>query len=139
MIAVAACVMMVLWTPRPEPLAWGWNRPGTFVSDVTSEEYLDRLADRAAEWSGRPHDTPDQLRRDLTDFRRACETLLATSHDRLPPVQRDELLKRCRKWRDKFDSQLAALEAGGNVNDIRQDADKTVGSLVTALRIRFAS
>ncbi len=135
----AAVLVMVWWTPRHEPLAWGWNRPGTFASDVTAEEYLDRLADRAAEWSGRPHDTPDQLRRDLTDFRRACLALLEAPHDRLPPAQRDELLKRCRKWRDKFDAQLAAIDAGGNVNDIRQDADKTVGSLVTALRKRFAS
>ena len=138
LIAVAVLVM-VLWTPRHEPLAWGWNRPGTFVADVTAEKYLDRLADRADEWSGRPHDTPDQLRRDLTDFRRACVTLLQAAHDRLPPAQRDELLKRCRKWLGKFDAQLAALDAGGNVNDIRQEADKTVGSLVTALRKRFES
>ena len=138
MVAVAACVMM-LWTPRHESLAWGWNRPGTFVADVTAEEYLDRLADRADEWSGRPHDTLDQLRRDLTDFRRACLTLLDAPHDRLPPPQRDELVKRCRKWLGKFDAQLTALDAGGNVNDIRQDADKTVGSLVTALRKRFKS
>ena len=138
MVAVAA-IVMVLWMPRPEPLAWGWNRPGTFASNVTAEEYLDRLADRADEWSGRPHDTPDRLRRDLTDFRRACLALLEAPHGRLPAPQRDELLKRCRKWLDKFDAQLAALDTGGNVDDLRQQADKTVGSLVTALRRRFAS
>ncbi len=139
-VALVAALLLMFWTPpRADSLAWGWNRSGTFASDVTAEKYLDRLADRADEWSGRPHDTLDQLRRDLSDFRRACVTLLEAPHDRLPAPQRDELLKRCRKWRDKFDTQLAALEAGGNANDIRQEADKTVGSLVTALRQRFAS
>ena len=138
--ALVAALLLMLWTPpRADSLAWGWNRSGTFASDVTAEKYLDRLADRADEWSTRPHDTPDQLRRDLTDFRRACVTLLEAPHDRLPPAQREELLKRCRKWRDKFDTQLAALEAGRNANDIRQEADKTVGNLVTALRQRFES
>ncbi len=95
-VAAAAMVLIAfgLWLlPKPNQplLAWGWNRPGTFAAD----QYLDRLADRADEWHQRPHETPDQLRNDLTDFRQACLTLLDATYDPLPPEQRDELKKCC--------------------------------------------
>ncbi|MEI8017231.1 MAG: hypothetical protein WCH39_03475 [Schlesneria sp.] len=143
MAATVAAVLLVsigLWMfqkPHQQSLAWGWNRPGTFVADVDAEKYLDRLAERADEWRQRPHDTPDQLRNDLKDVRNACLTLLDANHDPLPLVQSDELKKRCRKWLGKINDHLAALDQGDNLLEVRQQADDTMDKLVTAIRNRF--
>ncbi|MCX7423927.1 MAG: hypothetical protein NT013_30955 [Planctomycetia bacterium] len=142
-VLTAAAVVLAafgLWLfPKPDqhPPAWGWNRPGTFAADVTTDQYLDRLADRADEWRRRPHDAPDQLHNDLTDFRQACLIMLEATHDPLPPEQRDELKKRCRKWLGKIDDHLAALDAGDNLAEVRQQADETIGKLAAAIRKRF--
>lgn len=136
-MVLAAFGLWLLPKSNHQPLAWGWNRLGTFAADVTADQYLDRLANRADEWRQRPHDTPDQLRNDLTDFRQACLTLLNATHDPLAPEQRDELKKRCRKWLGKINDHLAALDAGDNVIEVRQQADETIGKLATAIRKRF--
>jgi hypothetical protein len=139
-VAAVLLVSMGLWMfqkPHQQPLAWGWNRSGTFVADVGAGQYLDRLADRADEWRQRPHDTPDQLRNDLNDIRQACLSLLDANHDSLPLEQRDELKKRCRKWLGKITDHLAALDNGDKVLEVRQQADVTMDKLVNALRKRF--
>ena len=139
-VAAIVLVALTIWSiPKrnEQPLAWGWNRSGTFANDVPAEQYRDRLADRADEWQQRPHDTLEQLRSDLLDFRRACLVLLDQPHEPLPAEQRDELKKRCRKWLAKFDEQLAALNSGGDFTEIRTQANETVQKLATAIRKFF--
>ncbi|MFM9960449.1 MAG: hypothetical protein ACKV2Q_04405 [Planctomycetaceae bacterium] len=143
LVFAAAAVMLTalgLWLfpkPQQQPLAWGWNRPGTFAADVTPDQYLDRFADRADEWSQRPHETREQLRADLTDFRVACRKMLDTDHTLLPDREQAELKGRCQKWLKKFEAQLVALDAGDDVAEIRKQADDTVQLLTTAIRQRF--
>ena len=144
-IAAAATVLVaiglrLLPKSNPQPLAWGWNRPGTFTADVTAGQYLDRLADRADEWRQRSHDTTGQLRNDLIDFRRACQTVLEATHSPLPPEQLDELKKRCRKWLSKINEHIEKLDKGAsedNLLKVRQQADETIGKLTTGIRKRF--
>jgi hypothetical protein len=116
--------------------AWGWNRPGALRQNVSAGEYLDRLADEAEEWfTHRPEgDDPVALARSLAELREGCSVLILSGHDPLPKATRDELVKRCRKWAGQFDAQLAALEDGKDIGEVRKQTDATVRKLTAWLR-----
>lgn len=140
-VLVAAAILMAigLWQFWPRTESWGWNRPGAFASDVRADQYLRRLADLANEYFAQPRDTPQQLERTLTDFRRSCDVLLAAKHEPLSETDRAWLRERCQVWSKKFDDQLAELHRTGDTVTIRAAADETVTKLLTALRARAST
>ena len=140
-LATAAALLLAVaaWERlRPAPAApgWGWDRPGALAADVSREEYLNGLADAAAEWFKKRPETPADLAKRLVQMRQGCSALLLSDHPPLTEEDRKWLKERCRKWAAKFEAQLAAVESGKDVQEVRAEADATVSQLVKALRER---
>lgn len=145
-LATAAAVLIAVgvWNgTRPvEPVAetgWGWERPGVVATRESAREYLEGLADAAQEWFVKRPETRRELARRLNQMRQGCSTLILGEHEALSAVDRKWLVERCQAWAKKFDQQLADLEAGKDVLEVRQATDATVEQLVKALRGRGAS
>lgn len=135
---IAACFLVGLWLFQPAP-EWGWNRPGIFASKQSPEVFLEQLALGANEYFQQPRESAADLKRQLADFRRGCDALLAAPLTNLAAEDREWLRERCENWSRQFDQQLDELDRGGRPwREIRVDADATVKKLVTALRSRFA-
>lgn len=125
-------------TPTPAPAAkpWGWEKPGAIAADVDSAEYLHGLADAAGDWfNKRPEKRADVTKRILA-FRRGCSTLILSDHQPLAEADREWLVERCRAWAGKLDAHVAALEAGGDVLEVRTAADATIRKLINAINQR---
>lgn len=125
--------------PPGAPGGWGWERPGALAFEGSAREYLEHLANAAEEWFRKRPETASELHRRLEEFRGGCDALLAAPHTPLAEGDRQWLRERCRAWRDKIDGHLAALQAGGNVRGVRDEADATVRNLMKALRERAAT
>lgn len=141
--AAAALVAVGLWQAwwpgsAAAPTAWGWDRPGALPAGVSRGEYLRALAAVADEWSRKQPVTAPELARRILQFRQGCTTLLLADHEPLPEADRDWLKERCRRWAAKLDAELAALEAGKDVEAVRRAVDETVRQLAAALRERAA-
>jgi hypothetical protein len=146
MLSIAALLLVAFagwWRfaagPPGAASGWGWERPGALAFDGSAPEYLEHLASAAEEWFRKRPETAAELRRRLEEFRRGCDALLAAPHTPLAEGDREWLRERCRAWRDKIDGHLAALEAGGAVPAVRDEADTTVRNLLKALRDRAAT
>ncbi len=124
----------------PEPAApasgWGWDRPGAIPNDVPPSTYLTTLAHGADEWFNKRPTDPEGVKKRISDFRKGCSTLIASSHEPLAEEDRTWLVEKCKKWRDKLDEHLAALDAGEDPLAVRAAADETVTKLIKAMRAR---
>lgn len=132
-----ALISAIVWLqPDQNAPSWGWDRDGALAVDMTSEDYLNHLADGAQEWFKKRPDSPEGLVKRLRDFRHGCNTLIAAEHRPLSQTDRLWLVDRCRAWAEKIDGHVAALDGGASVDDIRKAADDTVTQLIEALRVR---
>jgi hypothetical protein len=115
-------------------IAWGWAKPGALPSNVSSAEYLDKLAASAQSWfNNRPEDSLGVARR-ISEFRQGCTVLLLADHTPLSDEEGQWLRTKCRMWADKLDRHLADLEAGQSPITVRNQVDATINSLIVALR-----
>ncbi len=121
--------------PAP-PSGWGWDRPGAIPNDVPPNAYLATLAHGADEWFNKRPTDPEGVRKRISDFRKGCSTLIASSHEPLAEEDRTWLVEKCKKWRDRLDDHLAALDAGEDPLAVRAAADETVSKLIKAMRAR---
>lgn len=145
-LATAAAVLLLVsgWnqlrTPRvvPAVATWGWDRPGALPAEGNASAYLGKLADAADEWFKKRPETAPELARRLNQMRQGCSTLLLAKHEPLSEEDRKWLKDRCRKWATRFDQQLADLEAGKEVTEVRDATDATVRQLIKALREKAA-
>jgi hypothetical protein len=94
------------------------------------------LAAASQEWFKKRPETALELARRIGQFRQGCSTLIVAEHKPLPEDDRKWLRERCRAWAEKFDRHLAALEAGEDVEKVREAMDATVNQLTKALRDR---
>lgn len=145
-LAVAALLLVAVlgWRQFQTPavgtaVAWGWSRPEAIDTRLSPPEYLDQLAAAASEWFNQRPERDVPLRRRLEEFRDGCDTLLAAPHTPLADDDRQWLIERCQAWRGKIDAHLAALDAGTDPLEVRQEADATVNALMKALRERAAA
>ncbi len=122
-------------TPAPQS-GWGWDRPGAIPNDVAPNAYLTTLAHGADEWFNKRPTDPEGVKKRISDFRKGCSTLIASSHEPLAEEDRTWLVDKCKKWRDKLDEHLAALDAGEVPLTVRAAADETVTKLIKAMRAR---
>jgi DNA-directed RNA polymerase specialized sigma24 family protein len=120
----------------PAPQRWGWTAPRALTRGHTGDERLAALAAAAAEWHGRPRQTPAELRRALKEMRDGCTVVLAADHRRLSAADRAWLSDRCVAWGTKLDRHLADLQGGRPADEVRAEADETVEKVVQALRAR---
>jgi hypothetical protein len=122
---------------RPPPgvasTTWGWNKPEALPQQPDRSAYLNRLADEAGEWfNQRPTDAPGLVRR-INEFRAGCSRLIFAEHQPLPAPDRQWLIENCRVWGRKLDKQLAALEAGQDVLEVRRETDALIHQLMDEL------
>ncbi len=126
--------------PAPaKPTGWGWERPGAIPNDVAADAYLTTLAHGADEWFNKRPTDAEGVKKRISDFRKGCSTLIASSHEPLAEEDRTWLVEKCKKWRDKLDGHLAALDAGEDPFIVRAAADETVTKLINAMRARADS
>lgn len=118
---------------------WGWNRPGALPQDLPRSAYLTRLADDAEEWFRKRPDEPVALARRISEFRQGCSVLILAEHRPLPAEDRAWLVGKCKAWAAKLDAHLAAVEAGEDPIQVRDEADATIHKLIAALRERVAA
>jgi hypothetical protein len=120
------------------PLAptWGWARPGALPDTGPPDAYLNALADAAGDWFRERPQTPAELAGRLAAFRQGCSVLIFAEHSPLAEADRRWLVEHCRTWADRLDRLWEELEAGREVEQIREQADATVNTLMTALRTR---
>ena len=136
-ILAAACLLVWFGTqPAGPPPAWGWQDSEILSQDVTAPDYLQNLATAANDWFNRRPATADELAIRIGQFRSGCSLVMLSEHWPLADEDRRWLVDRCRVWATKLDDSLARLEAGGEVNDVRAEVDKTVARLVKALQTR---
>jgi len=145
-LAVAASVLVcALWLSRETPQnvegasGWGWMRPGALAENLPAAAYLNRLADAAEDWFKKRPDEPAALAKQISEFRKGCDLLIQAEHKPLAAGDRDWLITKCRAWSTTLDTQLAALQAGKPVLEIRDEADRTIRRLIEALRQRAKS
>ena len=139
--AAAVLAAVVFWPPFPQanaPVAagWGWEKPGALQQDVSAAEYLNGLAEAADDWFKKRPATPQALATRIAEFRQGCSTLILAEHRPLAPEDRQWLVEKCRAWAGKLDQHLAAVEAGRDVLEVRNEADETIRRLITALKTR---
>jgi hypothetical protein len=140
-MTAAAVVLLMLgaqywlarWQTAP-PAAWGWNSPDAMRRAVSSRGYFEALARAGEAWfNKRPADAMELAQR-ILQMRQGCNRLILADHPPLSPGERQWLKEKCRAWAQKFDEQLAALEAGEDPVAVRRAMDEIVRNLVTALR-----
>jgi hypothetical protein len=141
-VLLAVAAYQRLSPPRPSGTTvvaqngWGWSKPGALPTDRPAPAYLDALADAAVEWfKKRPEDRAELARR-IGEFRQGCSVLILAGHQPLSPEVRDWLVDRCRNWAGELDKERAAVEAGGDVAQVRAEADATVNKLIKALHAK---
>lgn len=125
--------------PAAVQTAWGWNKPGALREDGPASAYLDRLAAGADEWFDKTPENPTDLARRLGELRTGCAQLIVARHQPLSAADRLWLVDSCRRWAAQFDKQMAGLESGQSVQEVRAQTDATVSSMTKALRQRAAS
>jgi hypothetical protein len=125
--------------PPAAPPVWGWEKPGALREDGPAPAYLRRLADAAEEWSDKRPDDAAALARRIGELRQGCSLLIFAEHKPLAAVDRDWLVRRCRRWAEQLDRQQAALEAGQPVAQVQAEADEIVKQIVKVLRTRAVS
>jgi hypothetical protein len=137
LLLVAVFVFVKPPATGPETAAaWGWQRPEARKVTASREQYLDGLADAANEWFNKQPADEQALAERIGQFRAGCSMLILADHKPLPEADRKWLLEKCQQWAGKIDGHLTALEAGGEVADVRGAMDETVRKLSTALRER---
>jgi hypothetical protein len=117
---------------------WGWQKPEGLPPGVSRRAYLMILADSAEEWFNERPDEPLALAGRLHEFRQGCSRLILSDHAPLPPADRDWLRDKCRNWARNLDGHVSLLEQGRDDDDVRRDSDRTIKSLISALRQRAA-
>jgi hypothetical protein len=141
-LATAAVVIVAVFLASSRERAasaWGWNKPGLMTATNNRADHLNALATAAEEWRARPKSTPDELRKSLQEMRDGCTKLLAARHAQLTPDDRTWLMDKCVAWGTRLDRQLADLQNGMPVEDVRREADGTIEALVQALRARASA
>jgi hypothetical protein len=121
---------------RPVVVAWGWSKPNALPTEGTAANYLNRIADGAAEWHHQHPNDALTLAKRINELRANCSVLLLAEHQLLEAADRDWLRERCRAWAQSFEQQLAALEAGAPLADVRTAMGVVVDKLTVALRQR---
>ena len=116
---------------------WGWNKPaGTRPPNASA--YLASLAEGAQDWFKKRPDDRIALTQRLLEFRQGCSKLILAEHPALAEADRRWLIRRCRGWAGQLDRELANLEGGNDVLQVRGEIDKTVSEITEALKARAA-
>lgn len=118
---------------------WGWNVPGVLTRQEDPSAYFKHLADDAGHWFDERPEGPDALAARLGELRTGCSRLILAEHRSLSAPDRAWLVERCRTWATKFDDAIRDLEQGEGGEVVRETVDRTVASLVKALRERAAA
>jgi hypothetical protein len=148
-LATAAALLVILYLIR-DPLArqfvgpavqqesppWGWSKLGAAAPGISPADYLNHLAESAAEWSQERPEDPIALARRIGQMRMGCSSLILAEHTPLSEEDRTWLRDRCRAWAEMFDKALADLERGHEVPEVRSEMDSTVNNAVEALQER---
>jgi len=137
-LALAACLLLMV-TQFQGPgaqLAWGWSRPGAIDERASAPKYLEGLAATGHEWFDERPTSPADVRRRIQEMRDGCDRVINSPHAPLAMADQQWLVERCLKWREKFDAQLAALDAGGDPLAARGQIDETVNKLIGTLQDR---
>jgi len=143
-LATAAAVLLAVASyqhffskPAVAPVeTWGWNKPGALRDERPASAYLERLANGANEWFDQTPETEVALARRIGELRTGCAQLILGKHRALSTADRLWLLNHCRAWGATMDKQLAALESGQDVQQVRQQTDATVREITNELRKR---
>jgi hypothetical protein len=136
-VAVVLMIGMTVWISRPSGSTWGFDRSGILTANVTSEEYLNSLANAAGDWFNKRPEESQAVATRLREFIHGCETLIDAPHSQLMPQDRAWLVERCRVWKSALETQLADLEANrSSALDVRTAGDETILKLQNALRKR---
>ena len=140
-MTAAAVVLLMLggqhWFQGPQPpaaTAWGWNGPDAMPRGVSLKGYLEALAGGGQAWFNKRPDDAAGLAQRILEMRQGCNRLILADHSPLSAAEQEWLKDKCRAWAAKFDQQLAALEAGADVAEVRRAMDEIVTNLVKALR-----
>lgn len=133
-LATAAALGLAVYLGRPPIPEWGWNNPGILTAQAEGPEYLNRLADAAAQWHNQPHDTKAKLAQRLDELKSGCDKLIAAKHPQLSPDDQTWLLTKCKAWAGKIDDLREALTKGEDPSDVRKRADETVDGFIKTLR-----
>jgi hypothetical protein len=118
---------------------WGWLRPDAFPQELPAPQYLNRLADEAAEWLKKRPDEPVSLARRIAEFRQGCTALLLAEHRSLSPHDRQWLAEICRQWASDLDKYLAEVENRVNPLLVRAKVDETARKIAKELRDHAAA
>lgn len=114
---------------------WGWERDDWFAEAKTPEQYMDRMVEGAKAWSAKQVDTKDAYVNRLTQLMAGCQKMIDAEHPLLTPTQRDLLVAKCRKWKLKFEDQLAEANAGTTgFLTTKAKTDATIDAAIVALR-----
>lgn len=73
------------------------------------------------------------FREKLVALRDSCDVLLAARLEQLSDSKRKDLRDRCQKWKSTFTEYLQQLDAQGDLEQIRVNADATVDKLTRAI------
>ena len=138
----AAVILVVSLTSapasKPATTAWGWNKSGILMGDLSASEYLRRLAASAEEWTKKRPETRDELLKRLGQFRDGCTQIILAKHEPLSEPDREWLRERCQKWAAKLDAHRQSLEGCSpeELLKVRGEIDATVADLAQKIRER---
>jgi hypothetical protein len=104
---------------------------------LPAPQYLNKLADDAAEWSNKKPDDAKAVAQRIQEFRAGCATVMLAQHKPLKDADRAWLLDRCNAWAQKLDQELAKLDQHlEEAAQVRTEVDGIVEKLQKALRDR---
>lgn len=142
-VATAAVVLAAVFLPEqfespagPQVAGWGWDRPGALDESLLADQYMARLAESADDWFTKRPESAIGVAKRIAEFRQGCSTLILASHRPLTDEDREWLVDKCRAWASKLDAHLASVEAGEDIQAVRNATDETITKLREALRKR---
>lgn len=105
-------------------------RRGLLETPSTEAELVVRIATSVRrDW----REFDGTFREKLLALRDSCDILLAARLDQLSDSKRKDLRERCQKWKSTLTEYLQQLDAQGDLDEIRANADATVDKLTRAI------
>jgi hypothetical protein len=142
LLVLAASLLLgigFLATRPTTPSGWGFSKSGLLAQNLSATDYLNELADAAADWFNKRPDSADQLANRLTDFREGCDALLVAPHPQLADADRIWLIEKCRSWRERINEQLSILDSSpASFPEVREQADEMVQRMIDTLEQKAA-
>ena len=139
-LALAAALLLALgsWLTTPKAnTGWGFNKTGLLSANISSKEYLSKLADAAGEWTKKRPANAVDLETRLKQFRAGCDVLLNAPHPQLNPEDRRWLVSSCRQWASELDTFISRVRSDSNSRiDVQRQADEMIFQMQQSLRDR---